>query len=484
MTKKHFFIILGACALSLGIYLVISKSTYKLGFPLDDAWIHQTFARNLVTYREWSFIPGQSTSGSTAPLWTVMVAIGYLFNANPYFWTYLLGGIFLLTLSLGSELIARNQIKEYKTWFPWIGVFMATEMHFVWASGSGMETLALASAFVLIVLLLLNEQINWILVGGIIGISIWIRPEGITWLGPVIMILIIQKNTVKRKLIDLGKFFLPFLVLTGSYLYFNFELSGTLFPNTFYAKQVEYAIQLNQPFILRFFSLFSVPFVSGAFLLIPGVIYFTYEIAKTKNWKWFFILVWYTGYIAIYALLLPVTYQYGRYIMPAMGIIFITGLLGTIRILNLSAVKPIFRILKQALFISIIALALGFFIIGGKAYANNVRLIESEMVESAKWIDQNTPITATIAAHDIGALGYFGNRKIIDLAGLITPEIIPIIRNEGELSLKLDQLNADYLMTFPSWYKTLTTGKRIVFIAGLDISNNPNSDHMTVYLWK
>ncbi|HUS83758.1 MAG TPA: hypothetical protein VMX56_01330, partial [Anaerolineales bacterium] len=78
-------------ALSAGIFLLICAQKTSLGFPLDDAWIHQTYARNLGEMGEWSFIPGQSSAGSTAPLWSALIAIGYLLKIPYRWWTYGIG---------------------------------------------------------------------------------------------------------------------------------------------------------------------------------------------------------------------------------------------------------------------------------------------------------------------------------------------------------------------------------------------------------
>ena len=36
---------------------------------------------------------GHPSAGSTAPLWTFLLAIGFWLDLAPYIWTYLLGGI-------------------------------------------------------------------------------------------------------------------------------------------------------------------------------------------------------------------------------------------------------------------------------------------------------------------------------------------------------------------------------------------------------
>ena len=39
-------------------------------------------------------------------------------------------------------------------------------------------------------------------------------------------------------------------------------------------------------------------------------------------------------------------------------------------------------------------------------------------------------VNAIVAAHDIGALGYLDDHQLVDLAGLITPEVIPFMLDE------------------------------------------------------
>jgi hypothetical protein len=80
-----------------------------------------------------------------------------------------------------------------------------------------------------------------------------------------------------------------------------------------------------------------------------------------------------------------------------------------------------------------------------------VAFIEGEMVNVAHWLAENTPPDALIAAHDIGAIGYFAERPLIDLAGLISPQVIPYLTDEFALSHYLTGTHAQYLVTAPGW---------------------------------
>jgi len=89
-----------------------------------------------------------------------------------------------------------------------------------------------------------------------------------------------------------------------------------------------------------------------------------------------------------------------------------------------------------------------------------------------------------IAAHDIGALGYFDQHELIDLAGLISPEVIPFIRDEPRIADYLNQRGADYLIAFPDFYPQLTENAEIVFVTNSAITLTFDQQNMVIYLWK
>ena len=57
-------------------------------------------------------------------------------------------------------------------------------------------------------------------------------------------------------------------------------------------------------------------------------------------------------------------------------------------------------------------------------WKNAVKNINEQQVNIGKWLVHNTPEDAVLAVHDVGALRFFSNRTIIDLAGLVSPDIM------------------------------------------------------------
>jgi hypothetical protein len=248
---------------------------------------------------------------------------------------------------------------------------------------------------------------------------------------------------------------------------FNLSTSSTIWPNTLYAKQVEYSAVLAQPFVTRFSQLLYLSLGGPAsgwrgvssphLLLLPGLIIAAWQ-AIRADWTqrrllYLLPLLWAGGHALLYAWRLPVTFQHGRYLMPIMPIWVIYGLAGWVLVLLYSSSESdrTLWLGQQVARLSFTIIFLFFLLQGALAFAADVAIVEGEMVTVAKWLANNTPADALIASHDIGAIGYFAERPLLDLAGLISPEVIPLLENDTTLAHYILNSEAQYLVTAPGW---------------------------------
>ena len=470
-------------ALSVTGYLLASRLVYRLGFPLDDAWIHQTYARNLALHGEWAFLPGQPSAGSTAPLWSALLAVGHWFHLGPYVWTYLLGWVTLLLVAQVGMLAFRQLCPQKACADLWVGLFLVLEWHLVWAAVSGMETLLIGLLALIILARLARGERNWLLLGALIGLSVWVRPDGLTLIGPALFTLVLAPGAWRSRTKAAGGLLLGVAMLVLPYLYFNRLLDGSWWPNTFFAKQAEYAALRQSALWSRFLAEASLPLVGAGVLLLPGFLLQLASSARNRSWGELAGAIWVIGYLFIYAVRLPVTYQHGRYVMPAMPVYFTWALAGLIAWLQPDSTSRWKRVLSRAWILSTGLVLIFFWGIGARAYAYDVAVIESEMVATARWVAANTSPDALVAAHDIGALGYFANRDLLDLAGLVSPEVIPFIRDEPRLEAFLLDQRADYLVTFPEWYPQLVQRARMIYSTRGSFSPKMGGGNMAVYQW-
>src|SRR6185436_8717270 len=73
-SRDDLVVVLAACLPLIVFVLTERRLAGVPGFPLDDSWIHLHFARNLAEGAGFSYNPGHAVAGSTAPLWTVLLA--------------------------------------------------------------------------------------------------------------------------------------------------------------------------------------------------------------------------------------------------------------------------------------------------------------------------------------------------------------------------------------------------------------------------
>jgi hypothetical protein len=288
------------------------------------------------------------------------------------------------------------------------------------------------------------------------------------------------------------------------YLAFHYSTTGLPFPNTFYAKQQEYALLLTlQPVWQRWLAIVAVTLVGGQVFLLPGFVYAVWRsisslqprapspehslpLGQPSASALLLPAAWWLAHLTLYALRLPVTYQHGRYQMPVIPFFILVGLGGTAYILRPQARAWPLRVLSRAMMASAGLVLLGFLGLGARAYATDVAFIQGEMVGTADWLAANVPLDSLVAVHDIGAIGYFTPRPLLDLAGLVTPEVIPFIADEVQLMEFMQARGADYVVFFPDWsdaYRRMAHDPRLepVHTTGFAWTRQQGRANMTVY---
>ena len=493
MTKKisPYLLLTGLVVISLSVWVLTREFVEASGFPLDDAWIHQTYARSLADGGGWSFTPGVPSAGATAPLWVLLLVPGYWVGAAPFTWVLFLGGLQLWCV--GALGIAAWRLLGFESglWELASAALLVFEWHLIWAALSGMETLLYGVASLGVITMMVgitrkneNKLSEWLALGAVVGLAVWIRPEAVTLLGPIGMVAALKsKKPVTDRMKNLLVAGVGFFVLFGLYLGFNRWLAGSWWPNTFYAKQAEYSALQAVPLLSRMLTQFS-PLIAGVLLtLLPGFVALIYFSIKRRMWVLLSGAAWVLGHLMMYAIRLPVIYQHGRYVIPAVPLFVFLGFAGFYLLISGLKIEPTKWLVSRVwggLIIGFLAL---FWIMGMQSYLDDVALIDGEMVTVASWLEVNTSEDDLIAAHDIGAIGYFSQRRIVDLAGLVSPEVIPFIRDEIALISYLDKVCPNYLVTFPDWYLLLPELGEPVYQTETKVTRDLGGENMLIYRW-
>jgi hypothetical protein len=142
---------------------------------------------------------------------------------------------------------------------------------------------------------------------------------------------------------------------------------------------------------------------------------------------------------------------------------------------------------SKAIPLAIALLALLFWARGAVAYRDDVAFIDGEMVDTALWLNEHAAPTDLLAVHDIGAVGYHTEHPLLDLAGLITPEVIPFLTDADQLLGWMIESQADYAVFFPDFsptYQQLSTDPRLHQVRCTDYAWTRAQSHQNMCVYR
>jgi hypothetical protein len=490
-------LVLGAVVAVLFVfYLVVElRHNSTLGFPLDDPWIHLTFARNLAHGWGFAYNHGEPVAGSSAPLWTLILAFFHLFTASAGVMVLvakLLGMVFLAATSVCAYLIAvrltRNQWAGLGS-----GLAVATLGPMGWAMMSGMEVTLSAALTLAGIYYYLRQSRGWkaYVPWVLFGLAAWTRPECLSL--PLFAALdVLLQRVIHRRRPMLWRGLLAWLVVTLPYFVLNLALSGSPFPQTFAAKAGTTSLftalaagnlaqvkGLSTSAWLSYFADFAAflwrtnPVLT---LLVPvGLVGLVVNAVRREKNEGFLVPLVTVGYVPLMGMVAPAfgpSFQSGRYIGNVTALAAIVSVLGIVFVARRVRSSSVRTAVVGLILLLVSFNAVSVTVASARNTAQAASSINRMQVALGRWLAANTPASATLACQDIGAIGYFSGRKVIDLAGLVTKDVlkwrdVPRGRQKFILDVK-----PDYLVVFPEVFTELLKLPYFKPVAYADVKDN------------
>lgn len=474
ITKIAVYAAVAVISFLLAFIYVFSANSANgiLGFPLDDPWIHLTFAKNLVDYGSFSYFKNEmATAGSTSPVYTLLLAAGFFLTSNEMILSYSLGIAFLILSAIFFYKLSSFEFAKENVYALLVTAIFVADKWMNFVSVSGMETTMFI--FLLIGTAYFYRKKKAVPFGIFLSLIMWTRPDGVAFIGALAVDMLIQQslskhdNSIKlfskQDFLKIGIIAVVFLVL---YFIMNLALSGSLLPNTYNAKLTYYSPEFRSRADFLKFEVWEY-FTKGSYgILMAGFfagLYFTLaDIFKKKYNGNFLYIIFIAAFVFIYWYKLPYAHRFGRYMMPIIPFLFIVS--GTGFRDFFKAFGGFMKSRNVAVFGTVIVLlvVLGYsfnnYLDNKSNYAAECKYINDRQVEAAKWIAANTNENDIIATHDVGAIGFYSKRKIIDVAGLVTPELITKISDANyvnEMKQYMNKNGVTYLAFLREWYRVV-----------------------------
>lgn len=399
------FLILGL--LIIGLSLGFNRWAY------DDPFISYRYAENISRGLGFVYNPGDRILSTTTPLLTLILALGGLLGFDLHLFATSIG---IISLAVGGLFI----FDLSRTWLTpkvgWAGLLLYPTFPLL-VSTIGSETpFYLALSLGAFAFYGRKRLLATLILGALATLA---RPDG------ALVLIIIGVDYLLRERGQLpwkpilagGSILLAWVIF--AWIYF-----GSPIPVTLGSKQSQGMMAISQSFpqgLLTTFSVYSSwPYILAACLGLVGIIY-----AIWRQLSWVLILLWSLLYFLAYTIL-GVSSYFWYYASLVPGIVVAVGL-------GINAVAEIiesaFRERKGFHYLSTIVPAVLMIIL----FAANSRSLwqMSKRIDTrydiyrvvGEWLQENTRPSERIGSLEVGIMGYFANREMVDFAGLLQPTV-------------------------------------------------------------
>jgi hypothetical protein len=427
---------LEAGSLAVALALAAALMGPLRGYITDDTFIHLQYARNLAEGHGPVFNPGERVYGSTSPLWVGLLAAAIALGMDGLAAARALGALATLGSIALMFLLLRRTVRAPALRAAGTLAWAGHAWMLRW-SLSGMEA-PLAVALVLAGFVAFTADGDRGPRAGLTG-TLWAlasltRPEGAFLLLLWGLVLLAGARDREGRARFLAGALGP-LALHGGWLLFARLYYGVAWPQTLAAKT---AGASGAAYHAE--NLWRQARIVGATDGLLAAVLLVALIALARGGAWtrrpaagaaaLLPWAWVMGLPALYALRgVPVL---SRYLLPALPVLGWLAWRAADRWWTGEGASP-----ARARRAGLLAWTLALLVLAqnGAVYRTQVLphvrsfspALEGSLVAWGRWFDRHAAPDAVIATPDIGAIGYYGRRRVVDLAGLVTPAMVPFL---------------------------------------------------------
>lgn len=439
------------CLLAALVFLTYAGSSVMVGqgdviMPLDDAYIHFQYARQLASGEPYVYNPGDSpTSGATSFIYPYVLATGYVLGFQGLtlgLWALGIGALALLASMWLVILTVSAVDDELPIWFAGgIGLAFGLNGAISWHFMSGMETgLVITFSLATLYLFITRRFYGFVVVTSLLALA---RPEA------SVMALIAVSLFVVRAYFagELRRHFIWLIfpiVSVGVQPIVNMLLTGSLSSTGNQAKSILSVVPFYWDAVIRrFFEQFARIWAElstgtdGVYLpvIIAPLAFIGWLVMSSRRetrYAGILILLWLLMLTAAIATLDTAFWHFKRYQMPMMALLFplagwgVWWLIGLFRQESQGRLATLLTVFTPVL---LVLMMLPSFAEFQRLYRVNLNNIMAQPLPMARWLAENTPEDAVIAVHDVGMMRYVGDRTTLDMVGLTTPAAADYWRN-------------------------------------------------------
>jgi hypothetical protein len=424
------------------IYILFPQWSY------DDPYITYRYAENIHNNLGFVYNSGERILSTTTPFFTLLLAILNNISSNIPKVAILigtislpLGGLFLWDLGHTWDTPAAG----------WLGLVFYPTFPLLISTISSEVPLYM---FFCVGSFAWYARKRYVWTTIFLAFAILTRPEG-----AIIALILITHYLVQIRGPILRPVIGMFLLITLPWFLFSSVYFGSLIPATLGAKQYHGAMEISQGFGPGIITILSggyttrVHYWIAASLAMIGL----FSIPRRYN-QWVIFIIWPVVHFGLFTIL-GVSRYFWYYASLIPGFLVAAGL--GIDHLNF-LIKPNSFLPQRITKIIAYTFTIGI-LISQFTHVLAVRQHPDQRVQIyqtiGRWLQSNTEHNSSVGSLEVGIIGFYSKRTIVDLAGIIQPEIAqqltPNATYEVSAIWATQTYKPDYLILNPTWFPKL-----------------------------